>query len=129
MVLRALMTMGIISAVLVLTGCGGDNGSNNNTIPPTLSLSPTTADIILGNSKPFTITATNTDFTVSGNGCIKNNNTTVICKPTSEGTHELTVTATEDTTLIRKATMTVIEIDITIATSTGDADQTLAMVG
>ena len=118
--MKHLRTMGIVASALMLlflTACG----SNNNDTP-TLNLSPTTADIILGDSRTFTVTAENTDFTVTGNGCVKNNSTTVICTPTSEGTHELTVTATADTSLTRKATMTVKKVDIAIATATGETE-------
>ena len=131
--MKYLRTMGIVASallLLIMTACGGNNNDKDKrgSGTATLTLSPTTTDVVLGKSQTFTITATNTDFTVTGNGCTKNNATTVVCTPTSEGVHELTVTATADTTLTRKATMTVKKVDIAIATVTGEVDAAV-MVG
>ena len=119
--LRIMETLASALLFLTVTACGGNNDKEipgNNT--PTLTLSPPTRDVVLGKSVTFTVTATNTDFNVSGNGCTKSNTTTVVCTPVTVGTHELTVTATADTTLTRKATITVVEVDIKLASESGE---------
>ena len=107
-----------------LTACGGNNGDKSkiSNPTPTLTLSPTTAKIILGKSETFTVTATNTDFTVTGDGCAKTNSTTVVCTPTRVGTYDLTVTAAADTTLTRKAPITVVEVAIALTSDSNESE-------
>ena len=113
--------------LLFLIACGGNNNNSNITAPtPMLNLLPATAEVVLGKSATFTVTATNTDFTLTGDGCSKNNSTTVVCTPTKVGTYDLTVTSTANTTLARKATITVVEVNIAIA---ADSDESEIMVG
>ena len=125
--MKYLRAMGIMASALlflILTACGGNNGDKSriSNPTPTLTLSPITARIALGKSETFTVTATNTDFTVTGDGCAKNSSTTVICTPTKAGTYELTVTAAADTTLTRKATITVVEVDIALTSDSNESE-------
>jgi len=103
---------GFITAALFslfFIACGG-GGSNSNNGTPTISISPTTASTTVGIPIPFTVTARNTDFTVSAPSiaaCVKTGGNTVTCTPTETGTHTVTVTATESPYPSVSATLTV----------------------
>ena len=90
--------------LLLLTACGGNKSKPGADI----SISPTTANALVGESRTFTVT-TQTDFTLSapaGAGCVKTNNT-VTCTPTTAGTHDITVRATVDSSKDATARITV----------------------
>ena len=98
---------------LFLIGCGGESKPDS---PPTtpvvsLSISPTTANVTVGESRTFTVTHQNTDFTLSAPstaGCARSGNT-VTCMPTVAGTYTVTVTSTADTSKTTSATIMVSE--------------------
>ena len=109
--------------LLFFTGCGGGGGSSTPpftpTPPPTqgvsLSITTQTVKAYVGEPKTISVTAQNTDFTVSatpsGSGCVKSGNN-VVCTPTASGNYTVTVTATADTTKKVSATVTVPEMEI-----------------
>jgi len=107
---------GFISATIFLMffiACGDESSPDNP--PPTpavsISISPTTANLTVGESRSFTVTQLNTDFSLSAPtaaGCVKSGNT-VTCTPNAAGTYIVTVTATADTTKSNTATLTAID--------------------
>ena len=101
--------------LLFLVGCGGE--SKPDSPPPTpvvsLSISPTTANVMVGESRTFTVTPQNTDFTLSAPsaaGCARSGNA-VTCMPTAAGTYTVTVTSTADTSKSASATVAVTNTD------------------
>ena len=113
------------AALLLFNACGG-NGStrkepNTPTPPPVTSPSifPATANIKVGDSRIFTVTTQNNDFSLSvsplfGSGCIKSGNNTVTCTPTTAGMYEITVTETTAPSKKAMARVTVADNEIDI---------------
>jgi formylglycine-generating enzyme required for sulfatase activity len=117
------MNTGIILAtavLLLMTACGGngtgvgDNASNWNGLTVNVAISPAAQGMKAGESKTFTVTATNTDFDVSVSpetgGEYERIGNSVIFKPTSRGTYTLTATAKAYTA--KKATA---DVTVTLA--------------
>ena len=80
------------------------------------------SEIMVGESKVFTVTATNTEYDMSvedESGCVINENNTneIICTPTASGDYNLVVTAKADTSKTAKATFSAYEVGISIAPS------------
>jgi protein-disulfide isomerase len=104
-----------IMSLMLFSACGGNGNNNNSPLPPpvvSIYISPPTAKVTVGDSKPFTVTAQNTDFTlsvnpVSGSGCVKSGNNAVTCTPTAAGTYTITVTAAADPSKKATAQITV----------------------
>ena len=76
-----------------------------------ISISPKTAIMTVGESRTFSVTAKNTDFTVSaspaaGSGCVKSGDN-VACMPATAGTYTVTVKATADTSKTSDLVLTV----------------------
>ena len=99
----------------LLAACGSsssDEVADIDTTPEavdvTLSISPATAEVEVGQATSFTVTTQNTDFSVEapqGAGCTKAGSL-VTCTPTAVGTFALEVVATADLTKVAAAVLT-----------------------
>ena len=104
--------------IIVIQQSVTENGTPLTPDTVTVSISPAAAGVILGNARTFSVTAQNTDFTLSvspatGSGCVKSGGG-VVCTPTVLGTYSVTVTATVDATITSTAVLTV-EPSVTIS--------------
>jgi formylglycine-generating enzyme required for sulfatase activity len=111
--LKAISIAAFAVSLLFLIACGGGDDKKKEV---KLTLTPGTKTVLTGQPAIFTVATTNTDFSVSTDkaaaGCVKTNATTVTCTPTAAGVYELTVTATADSKVTEKATITVNEVSI-----------------
>jgi hypothetical protein len=115
--LKAMSIAMFSMSLLFLTACGGsDDKKGDDKKEVKLTLTPGTKTVVTGQPAIFTVATTNTDYSVSTDkaaaGCVKTNATTVTCTPTAAGVYELTVTATADSKVTEKATITVNEVSI-----------------
>lgn len=86
------------------SGATGSATATLNVTPAvTISITPKTESVPVGETVTFTVTvenAQNKDFYLTppaGSGCVKSGDNAVICTPTTEGTYDITVTAMADT--------------------------------
>ena len=102
----------VATQLLLLTTCEG-GGNNNHQPVDDVSISIVLSlTMRIGETKSLTVTTQNTEFTLltpEGSGCIKSGNIAVTCTPTTAGTYDVMVTATEDTTKKATATVNVLE--------------------
>ena len=99
-------------SLMLFASCGGDS---SNKSAASLSVQTNSVKAYVGSSETISVTAQNTDFTVSanpaGSGCVKNAKN-VVCTPTAAGVYTVTLTATADTSKKASATVTVPEMEI-----------------
>ena len=98
----------------------------------TISMSPPSANTIVGTQMTFVVATQNTDFTMSvspasGSGCAKSGGN-VVCTPTAAGTYTVTLTATADTSKKATATLTATTAQPQNRTVTFYIDGTLSTV-
>ena len=107
-----------VPILLLIIACGRDNENNirNPTSPtPSVSIHITPSlTMRIGETNTLYVTTQNTDFTLSpvpvGSGCTKSSKT-VSCTPTATGTYGITVIATENTSKVATAQITVYPVD------------------
>ena len=104
--------VGFITTALLLmtffTACGGGNKENDTV---SISISPQSQSALVGESRIFTISTKNTDFSFTpptGSGCSRiGGSNSIVCVPTAVGTYNIIVRATADTTKSTQATLKV----------------------
>ena len=133
--------VGFIATAIFLmtffTACG-DKEKKPPVTSVSISISPITTNINVGETRTLNVTRTNTnDFNLSvnpstGHDCVKSGSNAVVCKPTAAGTYTVTVTASADSTKTATATLTVspapvISIAISPATARISVGQTIKL--
>ncbi len=115
----------VFVCLVVLTGCGGGTGSSGNTTPPppagtTVTVSPGTANVRVGDSMAFTATVannTNTAVTWTVNGVAGGNATT--------GTMDVNGNYKSPTSIPNPASVTIAATSTAVTTATSTATVSL----